>query len=163
MAIWEFDVRFMVLDDYSDGEYSYSHLFETVTLEGNNRLKAYWDAKREIKARYPGAEQVIIVDDRRIDAETRSNVRRPIAGHVYLLEGGGYWTIGCSTNPEVRINALKLQMPFSVNCVCLIETDDMLRLEKSLHKRFAEKCANGEWFILNADDVAYIKSLAEVE
>jgi len=45
--------------------------------------------------------------------------------------------------------------------ICTIATEDMHGLESRLHKRFADKRANGEWFLLDEADVEYIRGLAD--
>lgn len=46
-----------------------------------------------------------------------------------------------------------------ISVICLIKTPDMCALESELHKRFADRRVNGEWFELCETDVLYIKGL----
>lgn len=81
-------------------------------------------------------------------------------GYVYLLAGGPYYKIGCAENVDRRIAQIQPQMPFVANLICAIATHDMRGLEAKLHRRFAERRTNGEWFTLDQADVEYIKGLA---
>jgi hypothetical protein len=51
-------------------------------------------------------------------------------------------------------------LPFEVEYVCLIKTDDMYALEKQLQREYSDKNIKGEWFALSPADVEYIKGLA---
>jgi hypothetical protein len=85
------------------------------------------------------------------------------SGYVYLLQSvTGAYKIGKSANPEHRRKTFKLQLPFEVEYVCVIKTDDMHTLERELHERYSHCRVNGEWFNLHPRDVDYIKSLAGV-
>lgn len=77
-------------------------------------------------------------------------------GYVYVLEAGGYYKIGRTRAPDSRIKQLRIQLPFPVEVVCVIPSDDYIRLEDELHERFADKRANGEWFSLANDDVSFL-------
>ena len=84
------------------------------------------------------------------------------AGYIYLLQSPtGVYKIGRSIDPENRIKTFGLKLPFEVEYICLIETKDMVELERELHERFEEQRVNGEWFNLGDSDIAYIKALAE--
>lgn len=85
-----------------------------------------------------------------------------VVGYVYLLSSPfGYFKIGCSTKPKNRLMTFGVQLPFEVECDCLIFTGDMYGLEHQLHERFMDRRAKGEWFQLTTDDVNYIKGLSQ--
>lgn len=85
---------------------------------------------------------------------------QPKEGYVYLLHGGGAFKIGKAQDPSKRIRQLEIALPYPVQTVATVPTDDARALESKLHKRFKDKRLNGEWFDLSAQDVAYIKGLA---
>jgi hypothetical protein len=86
---------------------------------------------------------------------------RRSAGFVYLLQSPtGYYKIGLTGDPDNRAKTFGIQLPFEVEFLALIPTEDMRVLEQELHRRFAEKRVNGEWFSLDDGDVEYIKGLA---
>lgn len=86
--------------------------------------------------------------------------RPTMPGFVYLIQSPTTaYKIGRTKNPRNRMKTFGIQLPFEVEYVCLIETNDMIGLEKELHERYANKRVNGEWFELSPHDVAEIKSL----
>jgi len=88
---------------------------------------------------------------------------RQAPGYVYLLEGMGRYKIGSSTNVNRRIEQISPRLPFEARLVCSIWTENMYKLESTLHKLFADKRLCGEWFKLSDEDVAYIKEAGGVE
>lgn len=81
-------------------------------------------------------------------------------GYVYLLKSPtGYYKIGRAKNPEKRLETFNVKLPFEVDFECLIYSDDMWFLERELHIKFKDKRVQGEWFKLDDEDIAYIKSL----
>ena len=56
-------------------------------------------------------------------------------------------------NPEVRASQLGTQGPFEYDLLHTIETENAWQLEQELHMFFAEKRAQGEWFVLDEDDI----------
>lgn len=82
------------------------------------------------------------------------------AGYVYLIVSDtGYYKIGRTNNPKNRIATFTVKLPFHVEYEHLIACPDMRSLERNLHQRFKHKRVGGEWFALDADDIAFIKSL----
>jgi hypothetical protein len=77
---------------------------------------------------------------------------------VYLLKAGPYYKIGKAKDLDNRVNQIRLQLPYPVEVMHSIETDDSSGIENYWHKRFAYKRANGEWFLLTDDDVAAFRS-----
>lgn len=77
---------------------------------------------------------------------------------VYLLKAGPYYKIGKAKDLDQRVRQVKLQLPYPVETLHSIETDDSIGIENYWHKRFACKRANGEWFLLTDDDVATFMS-----
>ena len=82
-------------------------------------------------------------------------------GYVYLAQApDGSCKIGRSKNIRNRRQTFGVKLPFKVVFVHVIETDDMYRLEKSLHARFAnQRLRSSEFFALTEADVTYIQSL----
>jgi hypothetical protein len=87
----------------------------------------------------------------------------PKPGYVYLIKSpSGHYKIGRAIDPHDRVRTFGVQLPFEVEIIALIQTDDYVRLEKSLHAYFESQRVNGEWFNLSPADVEYIKSLSGV-
>jgi len=85
--------------------------------------------------------------------------RTPQSGWVYILKAGKYYKIGRSKRPQKRYEDLATLPPWPTEMINTIKAGDMSQLESKLHKRFAEKRKRGEWFELDKEDVAWLKTL----
>jgi hypothetical protein len=74
-------------------------------------------------------------------------------GTVYMLKSGPHYKIGKTKDFDARLGQIKLQLPFNVEVIHKIETDDPSGIEAYWHRRFMGKRNNGEWFSLSEDDV----------
>lgn len=128
-----------------------------------------WGGAQNVnKAIYFAAKDLEIVIPRIFDNRAFARKReaeratKDTSGFVYLIKATtGQFKIGRSSNPEQRIkNLFPLGSPILVDTVCIITTNNMYQLERSLHDRFADKRVGGEWFVLDANDIDYIKGLA---
>lgn len=90
----------------------------------------------------------------------KAKEKRP--GFVYLIQSPtGYYKIGRTINPDNRLKTFTVKLPFEVEYVCVIKTENMFDLEKELHGYFQHKRVNGEWFDLKPHDIEFIKGLAK--
>lgn len=78
-------------------------------------------------------------------------------GHVYLLKHDKVYKIGKSIDVTRRFKEIKTQMPFKMEQVHVIETDDPAGIEAYWHNRFKDKRLEGEWFELSTQDVKAFK------
>ena len=82
-------------------------------------------------------------------------------GFVYLgvltIDNKRRYKIGKTNLVERRSTELSLQLPETLELVHYIKTDDMGGIEAYWHRRFADKCTNGEWFSLSREDVQAFK------
>lgn len=78
-------------------------------------------------------------------------------GEVYILQGDKYFKIGKSRDLEKRLRLFNLTLPFKVELIHRIYTNDCSYLESYFHKLFASKRVNGEWFLLEPEDIEFLK------
>ncbi len=88
--------------------------------------------------------------------EPRQYRERDLSGYVYLLQTGeeGIYKIGKTKDPQDRRKTFGVLLPFNVEYVHLIESDNMSRDERRLHQRFAlKRIGRSEFFELSERDV----------
>lgn len=78
-------------------------------------------------------------------------------GHVYLLRAGDYYKIGQSSDIEKRVKSINVALPDKATLEHAISTDDPPGIEAYWHRRFADRCMNGEWFKLSKADILAFK------
>jgi len=93
---------------------------------------------------------------------TKDGPEEPAAAHdeigeVYLMKSGKFYKLGRSNAAGRREYELAIQLPERLKTVHVIRTDDAPGIEAYWHNRFDSKRKNGEWFDLNAADVAAFK------
>ncbi len=99
---------------------------------------------------------------KRLDARKVKAKRFNTEGYVYLIQSPTEaYKIGCTKNPKNRMKTFGVKLPFEVEYIALIKSDNHKQLESDLHETFEDKRIDGEWFALTPDDVEYIKGLAE--
>jgi hypothetical protein len=137
--------EFEELVEYCNRFYE-THSDEAVA-EMNDRAYNDWAAREQLRP----------------DATAKPSPRMA-SGFVYLVRSDrGYYKIGKTKNPKSRQKTFGLQLPFEIEFVHLIESNAYHWAEEQLHRRFAAKRVQGEWFALSDDDVVRIKSLARLD
>lgn len=101
----------------------------------------------------------------RVEVRQRSNNGKRVskkAGHVYLMtaygaEGALGYKIGHSNQVKSRKRRFSVSMPFRVEFIAVIYSEDCRALEKELHKRYSSQRQRGsEFFTLLAVEVNQI-------
>lgn len=134
------------------------YLLEEASLETVQRLEG-WLAPFIDNPDIDDAYLLVLEHKATLQGRTLKKVRVPKAGYVYILvEPKQRWyKIGRTTNVENRIKGIEL--PFKTEVLHTIPTSDTVWAEAYLHKKFAEKRLNGEWFKLLSRDVAWLQKL----
>ena len=92
------------------------------------------------------------------EQESQEKISECYAGKVYILKSDKYYKIGVTTGPiSKRIRELQTGSPHQIELVHVIETSDPYGLESQLHRQFADKRRQGEWFELGYFDIQKIK------
>ena len=83
--------------------------------------------------------------------------------YVYLIlkENSNHYKIGVSNNPNTRLNQLQTANSTPLLLVDKFKTNFSFKLEKYVHRNYAEKQTIGEWFVLDEEDVKNFKVLCE--
>jgi hypothetical protein len=103
------------------------------------------------------AEQVERKEKARVEKEARAKLPDP--GYVYVLKSqSGAYKIGRSKNPEDRVRTFGVKLPFQIEFELLIRSEYHRKLERDLHKRFADKRLEGEWFQLSPEDIEALRA-----
>ena len=87
-----------------------------------------------------------------------------MAGYVYLIGTTtfGWYKIGKSITPEIRIKDLGILLPFKITIIGVWKAVNHHLMEKTLHEIYASSRINGEWFEFTAKE-AYDVETAKVE
>lgn len=91
-------------------------------------------------------------------------IRKPTVAtaFVYLMKSGRHYKIGRTNSPGRRSWELGIKIPIPPQTIHSFETDDPVGVEAYWHKRFEAKRGEGEWFNLNADDIAAFKRWRQI-
>ena len=81
-------------------------------------------------------------------------------GYVYLIGSTryGWFKIGKSCSPEIRVNAIGVMLPFKIDLYALWGTNNHSLMESAFHRTHAEHRINGEWFRFSPETLKRIIS-----
>lgn len=83
------------------------------------------------------------------------------SGYIYIVRAGGHCKIGIAKDVSTRLKQLP-KLPFELELLHTIKTNDMNRLEAELHRRYAEQRCNGEWFTLSDEHLYELELINEI-
>ena len=118
------------------------------------RLAAYCKGRVEYEQVVRLCENYVLPNRTTVE---ETDVEEGEIGFVYLTKSGRFHKIGKTNDVGRRGYELAIQLPEKAATVHVIRTDDSAGIETYWHNRFASKRANGEWFALNAADIAAFK------
>lgn len=81
-----------------------------------------------------------------------------IPGFVYVIKSPYGYKIGKTVNMKERTRLFGVKLPFPISIEHYAYFDDYSLAESEFHRTFHTKRLEGEWFDLNAQDLAQIKS-----
>jgi len=82
-------------------------------------------------------------------------------GYVYLMKSGMLYKIGITNNLERRLKGVSAQSALPVTIVHSFLSVQNRKVEKRLHKKYADNHSHYEWFDLSLDQVDEIKSIRD--
>lgn len=85
----------------------------------------------------------------------------PRTGFIYLIQSANshLYKIGKTTDISNRMQMFAVKLPFHIDLIHTITSDDYNAAERKLHEKYADKRVKGEWFELTEKDVAQIKKI----
>lgn len=75
---------------------------------------------------------------------------------VYVIKCGTHIKIGKAKNTSKRIASLQAANPDEIEVIAILTEGDGHKLERQLHKRFAEHRHRGEWFKFNGSLATWV-------
>jgi len=148
------------------GEYSnvlgISKRFNIPLHESLNNINTVVEA--QIDSTSPGTNaRMLILREKGAYVSKRHNTPRIDEGYVYLIRATGenLYKIGKSTNPEKRIQSIIGGLPMKAEAIHVAWFEDHSYAEQMFHDTFSKTRENGEWFILEDEDVEFIKSFGQ--
>jgi hypothetical protein len=159
MAIIRVNKPKMWIEQESQGDvYLYSD-------NGDIMAREYWKIlKLRIDAFYADVSDDEIDEVNRVHAERSAYVERPRSkpvhvaspGYIYLVQGVDtpWYKIGITKRPNKRFDVMGVLSPFDCKVLGCYAVDDMMSVERWWHSYFADKRTNGEWFLLDDDDIS---------
>lgn len=79
------------------------------------------------------------------------------AGHIYVIKSPHGYKIGKSKRLHDRTRLFGVKLPFPIEVLMTGWFEDYSAAELRLHRRFSHKRLEGEWFDLNASDLAALQ------
>ncbi len=79
------------------------------------------------------------------------------AGYIYVLQSEYGYKIGKTVNLKDRMRLFGVKLPFKFELIITGLVDNYSKTEAELHRQYAEKRLEGEWFDLTASDLDKIQ------
>lgn len=87
--------------------------------------------------------------------------KKKVPGYIYLLHAAGTnrYKIGLTTDINRRIGQIGKQSPFPIKLVHSFRTDNCVKSEEELHRKYDSFRIHGEWFELTEEHVEEFKAI----
>lgn len=129
-------------------------------------LKERWfEVKREVDKffHYVSNEEI---DLHNHQIKTRNSPNGDIAskesGYVYVLRSASnHYKIGRARDVEKRVKGIQTSSPIKIDLIHYFSCKDAGKVERYLHRLFDDARIQGEWFVLDKDQVSWLISLNE--
>jgi hypothetical protein len=82
-------------------------------------------------------------------------------GYVYLIKSQFGFKIGKTVNMKSRTRLFEVKLPFPIQVEHYAWFENYSEAERFLHQQFQTKRLEGEWFNLDASDIAHIRALGK--
>ncbi len=86
---------------------------------------------------------------------------KPKPGFVYVMRCNEFYKIGISKNPTKRLEQISPLMPYKIELIHTIATENMKELESFLHEQLAHCRVNGEWFDLSVNELCALLNMPQ--
>jgi hypothetical protein len=78
--------------------------------------------------------------------------------YVYIMESGGYYKIGHTSDIGKRIRDIaKTIIPFDTKVLLTVRHEKAKKIEREAHKQYKDKRIRGEWFSFTETELAEVK------
>jgi len=150
-----------------------SWCYTDVTLKPNSGGRQFWRSKpffkfaKDVSIRYmlndlfteyfPELEEMEFGEAKGIPRTSNNRSYQEIPGYVYLIQSDHGYKIGKTINIKSRTRLFEVKLPFPIKLINYSWFENYSKAESDLHKHFAHKRREGEWFGLDAGDIEYIK------
>jgi hypothetical protein len=156
-VIKQYGVTYRQLDDWV----TYGHLPLAPTGEGLR-----YELSPEVHTLLPSLIAALPAQQQPTYANRRAAARLTVpreglldSAGVYVLHMAPYFKIGRSERPSQRIAGLMASLPVRPELFVYFETTRSAEIEGVLHWKFEAVRTNGEWFLLQDQDLLFLRQL----
>ncbi|PED73034.1 hypothetical protein COL30_11835 [Bacillus pseudomycoides] len=97
-------------------------------------------------------------NEQQVNSSKLTKKQRKIKGYIYFLKAdNGLIKIGKTKDLKQRLDHFTAKLPYKLELLHSIESDDYSSLEEYFHEMFANKRKRGEWFELTEEDMKEVK------
>lgn len=112
--------------------------------------------------RFPDLEALDFAPAERLPALSPRLPTAAVGGYVYVIRSKYGFKIGKTVNLKSRTRLFEVKLPFPIALEHYAWFEDYSRAERDFHEMFHAKRKEGEWFDLEPEDLAAIKTFGKV-